>query len=85
MNKAYILIESEQGMAEEVAKQLDRVKGIAPQSTYLITGPFDVITLLEGPDVNGICRTVCSEIQKIKGVKRTQTAFAIPVQVLAKV
>ena len=42
-----------------------------------MSGPFDVIVLLESPDLDGLGRAVSEGIQKIWGVQRTLTCVVM--------
>ena len=49
MQHAYILIETEVGQAAEVARRAARQKGVL--LVDLVTGPYDVVALVEGPSI----------------------------------
>ena len=75
MVKAYVLIEMVAGHSRnlvsslkerQVVKDLDRV-----------TGPYDVIAILEAPDINKISKIVSTEIHSLDGVVRTTTCVSI--------
>jgi DNA-binding Lrp family transcriptional regulator len=42
-----------------------------------VSGPFDLIVLLESPDLDSLGRAVTEGIQKIWGVKRTVTCVVM--------
>jgi hypothetical protein len=42
-----------------------------------MSGPFDVIVLLESPDLDGLGLAVAEGIQKIWGVQRTVTCVVL--------
>ena len=46
-------------------------------SADTMSGPFDVIVLLESPDLDGLGRAVSEGIQKIWGVQRTLTCVVM--------
>jgi len=73
--KAYILANVEVGMGEEVFEALSAVKGIT--SVHNVTGPYDVIALVEVPDTAALGELVISEIQLIDGVDYTLTCVVI--------
>lgn len=73
--KAYILIETETGQAEAVAKMLQGKPGV--MAADVVTGPYDVIAVLQGKDANDVARAVIYEIQAVKGISRTMTCMAI--------
>ncbi len=77
--KAYVLIETAAGKAKAVKKSLPRVKGSPAAMVQLdgITGPYDFIAVVEGPNLDAIGRLVTDEIGSINGVTRTTTCVAV--------
>ncbi len=73
--KAFVLIETAVGKTKEVTGSLQRVKGA--QSIDAVTGPYDIIVTLEGPDLNAIGDLVTSNIHTIPGIVRTVTCLAV--------
>lgn len=73
--KAYVLIEAEMGKADAVAKELQSKPGVL--SADAVTGPYDVIAVVQGKDTNDVARTVIYEVQRTKGVSRTMTCMAM--------
>lgn len=72
---AYIFVETSHGKAKEVCEEISKIEGI--KACNVVTGPFDLIVLVEAPNVNAIGSLVVSKIQFIKGVKRTQTNIIV--------
>lgn len=68
---AYILIQTEVGMAAEVAQRVGVIQGVT--SADDVTGPYDVIARAEARDVDELGRMVVSKVQSIKGITRTLT------------
>ena len=76
--RAYVLVEAAVGMAESVAagvKGLDFGE-VRLVSSDVVTGPYDVITLLEARDLDTLARFVSERVQSINGVQRTTTCIA---------
>jgi DNA-binding Lrp family transcriptional regulator len=73
--KAYILIETEMGQATAIARGI----GDLPRSDATIisvdpvTGPYDIIAIVEAGDLETLIRDATDRIQKIGGVRRTIT------------
>ena len=42
-----------------------------------VTGPYDVITVVEGEGLDEICSVVIGKIQFVPGVSRTVSCFAL--------
>ncbi|MCX6004751.1 MAG: Lrp/AsnC ligand binding domain-containing protein [Chloroflexi bacterium] len=73
--KAYVLIQTETGKAETVAKALRGKPGIV--SADIVTGPHDVILVIQGADTDAIAKIVVNQIQAVHGVHRTITYMAL--------
>ena len=73
--KAYILANVEVGMGEEVFEALSAIEGVT--SAHNVTGPYDVIALVEVPDTAALGELVINEIQLIDGVDYTLTCVVI--------
>jgi DNA-binding Lrp family transcriptional regulator len=46
-------------------------------SVDAVTGPFDVITLLESDDLDKMGRAITDGIQQVEGVQRTTTCLVV--------
>jgi DNA-binding Lrp family transcriptional regulator len=79
MMRAYVLIESAVGKANNVS---EGVKNLKFDDTDVIgvdavTGPFDVIALLESDDLDKLGRAITDGIQQVEGVQRTTTCLVV--------
>ena len=72
---AYVLIEMVAGHSRKLVNTL-RERQVA-KVVDRVTGPYDVIAVLEAPDVNGISEIVASEIHHLDGVMRTITCVSL--------
>ncbi len=73
--KAYILIETAVGKTRDVVaalKALEGVKWVDP-----VTGPYDVILVVETEELKAIGQLVDANIHGIPGVTRTITCLGI--------
>ncbi len=68
---AYVFIECTAGVAREVAKEVGKIQGVKWANST--TGPYDVIALVEAPDINVLGDFLVTKIQGLPGVLRTQT------------
>ena len=75
MAKAFILIETVVGRTKEVDAGLKRLEGV--KSVDTVTGPYDVIVIIEGETLNQIGDVVTDKIHPIAGISRTVTCLAI--------
>ena len=73
--QAYILINTEAGKLWEVADASQKINGV--KMAHAVTGQFDVVAYAEFIKMEDLGRII-EEIQSLKGVRRTQTAIAIP-------
>ncbi len=73
--KAFVLIETAVGKSKEVVEAIRQLKGV--KSVDTVTGPYDVITIVEGENLNDIGDLVTAKIHPITGISRTVTCLAI--------
>lgn len=75
MAKAFVLIETTVGRTKEVATALKDLKGMT--SVNAVTGPYDVIAIIEAETLNEIGDIVTQVIHPIHGISRTVTCLAV--------
>jgi DNA-binding Lrp family transcriptional regulator len=77
--RAYVLIEAAVGKANDIAKGVTKVKlsDAKVVSVDAVTGPFDVIALLESDDLDKLGRAITDAIQQVDGVQRTTTCLVV--------
>ena len=73
--KAFVLIETAVGKTKEVVATLKQIKGISSVDT--VTGPYDIIAVIEAEDLNEIGDLITSKIHAIDGISRTVTCLAV--------
>ena len=73
--KAFILIETAVGKTKEVTASLEQLAGVKTVDT--VTGPYDIIAIIEGNNLNDIGDLVTSKIHPIAGISRTVTCLAL--------
>ena len=73
--KAFILIETVVGRTKEVASTLQQLKGV--KSADCVTGPYDMIAVVEGENLTEIGMLVTNKIHPVAGIARTVTCLAI--------
>ena len=73
--KAFVLIETEVGKSKEVVASLKQLNGV--RSVDTVTGPYDIIAIIEGKNLNEIGELVTGKIHPIAGISRTVTCLAI--------
>ncbi len=73
--KAFVLIETAVGRNKDVANALKKLKGV--KSVDIVTGPYDIIAIMEGDSLNAIGDLVTGNIHPISGISRTVTCLSI--------
>ncbi|MBB6120353.1 Lrp/AsnC family transcriptional regulator [Nocardiopsis algeriensis] len=71
MVQAYILIQTEVGLAAEVARRIREIEGV--EQAHDVTGPYDVIVQAGADDVDALGTLVVARIQRLEGIARTLT------------
>ena len=74
--KAFILIETAVGKTKEVTTTIEQLAGV--KSVDTVTGPYDIIAIIEGENLNDIGDLVTGKIHPISGISRTVTCLALP-------
>ncbi len=77
--RAYVLVESDSARSGAVSGGLRHLAVAHAEvlSADSVSGPFDLIVLLESPDLDGLGHAVAEGIQKISGVRRTVTCVVM--------
>lgn len=77
--RAYVLIESAVGKSGDIARGVQSLKFADAKivSVDAVTGPFDVIALLESDDLDKLGRAITDGIQQVEGVQRTTTCLVV--------
>lgn len=69
--KAYILVQTTVGRSSDVSRQISEMPGVV--SCDDVTGPHDVVVMVETADVDELGRLVAERIQQVPGITRTVT------------
>ena len=72
--RAFILIETAPSRIDDVVTALRGIEEVT--SADAITGPYDVIAIIEAPDLNTVGDVVSSRVHRLPGVVRTITCLA---------
>ena len=72
---AYVLINLAAGVSREVFNKLGKLELV--QQVDAVSGPYDMIAIVNGPTFNDIGRFVLEQIQVIPGVQNTLTCNVI--------
>ena len=75
METLYLLVETEVGRLEEVARKVRGVQFVV--EVQGVTGPFDLIVKLEADHINQALDVVVHKIRRIPGIKGTETLVTV--------
>jgi DNA-binding Lrp family transcriptional regulator len=73
--KAFILIETAVGRTRGVTHSLKQLRAV--KSVDIVAGPYDVIAIVEGEDLNDIGGLVTGKIHAVPGISRIVTCLAL--------
>jgi DNA-binding Lrp family transcriptional regulator len=73
--KAFILVETAVGKNKEIVSSLRIIKGVT--SVDYVTGPYDIIAIIEAENLNDIGDLVTQDIHPIAGITRTTTCLSL--------
>ena len=73
--KAYVLIETAVGKSKDVVASIQKLPGV--KSVDVVTGPYDLIAVVEMPDLNSVGELITSKIHPLGGITRTVTCLAV--------
>jgi len=69
--EAFVLIQTEVGRAEVIAKQLAGLTGVL--SSEYVTGPYDVVVRVGADTLDELRSSVVPSVQHVSGITRTLT------------
>jgi len=72
-----VLVTAAIGKVKQVAKEIKALKGV--KSVHVVTGPYDIIVLVEAQNIETLTNTIVRGIHKIKGIIDTNTAIVVEV------
>ena len=73
--KAFVLIETAVGKTRDVVRALSSLDGML--SVDVVTGPYDIIAVVEASDLGSIGDMVTGHVHTIQGIQRTVTCLAV--------
>ncbi len=74
--KAYVLIATAGGRTGQVLAAIRSRPGVTAADA--VTGPYDIIAVVEGQDLNEIGRIVLDRVHAVEGITRTTTCPVVP-------
>ena len=73
--KAYVLIETAVGKTRDVMDSRGGASGMA--AVDAVTGPYDIIAVVNAADLNAVGELVTDKVHTIGGVLRTVTCLSV--------
>jgi DNA-binding Lrp family transcriptional regulator len=73
--KAYVLIGTAADRTSAVAEALRHIPGVV--AADLVTGPYDIIAIVQGPDSNAVGKIILNDIRGLQGVTSTLTCLTL--------
>ena len=73
--RAFILVETSVGRTKDVVAALKSVNEVV--SVDAVTGPYDIIAIVEASDLNAVGDVVTSRVHVVPGIVRTVTCLAV--------
>ncbi len=75
--RAYVLIETSVGKTKDVVLGIRKLNLEGVKEVNVVTGPYDVIVVVEGTDLTAISNLVTSKIPTVGGIAKTITCMAV--------
>ena len=73
--KAFVLIKVEPGKVKEAFDAISAMRAVV--EAHCITGPDDIIALLESDDAKGVSEVVIADLHDVDGIKGTDTRIVV--------
>jgi DNA-binding Lrp family transcriptional regulator len=72
--KAFVLVEVAVGKTKDVLDAFKKLESV--RSVDAVTGPYDVIAVVEAADLNAIGELITNQIHRVQGILRTVTCLS---------
>jgi DNA-binding Lrp family transcriptional regulator len=73
--RAYVLIETQGGKAKQVIEAIRKIEGVV--SVDVVTGPYDVIALIQAETFDDIGDLIVANMHPVNGISRTVTCLVV--------
>ena len=75
MPKAFVLINAETGSEKDVVEKVKAMKNV--EEAYFVFGVYDVIAIVEAPNIDELRNTIHTAMRQIEGIRSTCTMVVI--------
>ncbi len=72
---AYLLIRAEADKTRNAFETLIKIKGV--KTAHIVTGPFDIILLVEASTLQELGDVILSKVRGVEGISRTMTCVTV--------
>jgi len=73
--KAFVLINAETGSEKDIVEKVRALKYV--KQAYFVFGVYDVIAVVEAPDIDELRNTIHTKMRQVKGIRSTCTMIII--------
>ncbi len=73
--KAFVLVKVEPGKVKQAIDAMSNIHSV--KEVYCITGPDDIIAVLESSDAKSVSEVVIAGLHDIEGIKGTDTRMVV--------
>jgi len=73
--KAFVLINAETGSEKNVVEKVRTLKNV--REAHFVFGVYDVIAVVEAPDIDELRNTIHNQMRQVKGIRSTCTMVVI--------
>ena len=73
--RAFVLIKVEPGRVRDAFKAISGMRAVV--EAYCITGPDDIIAVLESDNAKGVSEVVISDLHDVEGIRGTDTRIVV--------
>ncbi len=70
---AFVLIDTEPGKVDSINEEISKIKGVI--CSWIVTGAIDIVAFVRANTFDDLTLVVMQKIQKLKGIRRTQTCI----------
>ncbi len=76
--KAFVLVKVEPGKIREVSEAIAKMRNV--KEVYCLTGPDDLIVLMEADDARQVSEVILGDMHGVGGIKGTDTRLVVELQ-----